>query len=154
MVPIKDRYIHYEKVGDQFVGRSVNSISLLTIEFGVSPIHWDWTDWPVSSKDEMVVLIKDNFMRRIAFSGPTFELIHFLFACVCFHYTQLDMNVYKNHSLRASPIFIAVRREKHIHQFALTIYPWTSTTYTPYFTGIPLHIMLMSEMESLNDIFE
>ena len=108
----------------------------------------------MSSKDEMVALIENNFMRRKAFSSPTFELIHFLFACVCFHYTQLDMNMYKNHSLRASPIFIAVRREKHIHEFALTIYPWTSTTYTPYFKGIPLHIMLVSEIESLNAIFE
>ena len=41
MGPIKDLYIHYEKAGDQFVGRSVTIISLLTIEFGVSPIHWD-----------------------------------------------------------------------------------------------------------------
>ena len=28
MGPIKDRYIHYEKVGDQFVGRYVTGISL------------------------------------------------------------------------------------------------------------------------------
>ena len=30
VVPIKDRYIHYEKVGDQFVGSSFTGISSLT----------------------------------------------------------------------------------------------------------------------------
>ena len=108
----------------------------------------------MSSKYEMAALIKDNFMRRIDVSSPTFEFVHFSFACVCFNYTQLDMSIHKNHRLRASPIVIAVRREKHIHKFAFTIYPWTSTTYTPYFTGIPLHIMLMSEIELLKATFD
>ena len=39
MRPIKDQYIHYDKAGDQFVGRSVTGISLLMTEFGVSPVH-------------------------------------------------------------------------------------------------------------------
>ena len=82
MVPIKDRYIHYEKAGDQFVGRSVTSIYLLTKGFGVSPVHWDWTDSPVGSKYEMVALIEDNFVRRTDVSSPTFEFILFLFAYV------------------------------------------------------------------------
>ena len=29
-----------------------------------------------------------------------------------------------------------------------------STTYTPYFTIIPLHVMLIPEIESLKDTFE
>ena len=67
MVPIKDQYIHYEKAGDQFVGRSFTSISSLTTEFGVSPVHQDWADSPVGSKDEILALIKDNFTRRTGF---------------------------------------------------------------------------------------
>ena len=56
--------------------------------------------------------------------------------------------------MQESPIFIDAGRAKHIHKFALTRYPWTSTTYTPYFTGIPPHVMLMSEIESLKADFE
>ena len=82
LVPIKDLYIHYEKAGDQFVGRSVTGISFLTTEFGVSLVHWDWTDSPVGSKYEIVALIEDNFVRRTDVSSPTFDLIQFLFACV------------------------------------------------------------------------
>ena len=126
--PIKYRYIHYEKAGDQFVGQSVTGISSLTTEFGVSPVHWDWTDSPVGSKDAMVALIEDNFVRRTDVSSPTFELIKKIFACVCFHYTHLNMHIHKNHPLRASPIFIAAGRAQHLHKFALTRYPWTSPT--------------------------
>ena len=109
--------------------RSVAGFSSLTIEFGVSPVHWYLTDSPVGSKDEMVVLIEDNFVRRADVSSPTFKLTQFLFAYVCFHYTHLDMQIHKNHCLQASPIFIAAGRAKHIHKFALTRYPCTSTTY-------------------------
>ena len=51
MGPVKDRYIQYENAGDQFLGRYVTRISSLTIEFGVSPVHWDWKYSPVASKD-------------------------------------------------------------------------------------------------------
>ena len=88
--------MHHEKAGDQFVGRYVTGIFLLTTEFGVSPVHWDWTDSPVGSKYEMVELIEESFVRRIDVSIPTFELIQFLFACLCFHYTHLDTHIHKN----------------------------------------------------------
>ena len=97
MGPIKDQYIHYEKAGDQFVGRSVTGISLLAIEFGVSPVHCYCADSPVESKDEMVAFIEENFLRRTDVSIRNFDLIPFLFACVCFHCTRLDTNIHKNH---------------------------------------------------------
>ena len=136
------------------MGHSITSISSLTTQFGVSPVHWYWTDSHVGSKDEMVALIEDNSVRSIDLSSPTFEFIQFLFSFVCFHYTRLDTHIYKNHHLQASPIFITADRAKHLHKFDLTRYPWTSTTYTPYSTGIPPHVILMSEIESLKDSFE
>ena len=66
----------------------------------------------------------------------------------------LNMYILKIHNLRASPIVIAAGRAKHLHKFALTRYPWTITTYTPYFTGITPHAILMPEMESLKATFE
>ena len=49
----------------------------------------------MGSKDEMVALIEENFARRTDVSSPTFELIQFLFACVCFHYTHIDTHIHK-----------------------------------------------------------
>ena len=41
---VKDRYIHYKKVGDQYCGHCVTGISLMTKEFVVSPVYWDFTE--------------------------------------------------------------------------------------------------------------
>ena len=82
MGPIKYQYINYEKAGDQFVGRSVIGIYLLTTEFGVSPVHWDWIDSPVGSKYEIMALIEENFVRIKDVSSLTFNIIPFLFSYV------------------------------------------------------------------------
>ena len=75
MGPIKYQYIHYEKAGDHFVGRYVTSISSLTTEFGVSLVHWYWTDSPVGSKYEIMTLIEEDFVSIKDVSIPTFNII-------------------------------------------------------------------------------
>ena len=44
MGSVKDQYIHYEKAGDQFVGRTICGLSCLTTDFAISPPHFDFTD--------------------------------------------------------------------------------------------------------------
>ena len=112
MGPIKDWYIHYEKAGDKFVGHSVTGIYSRTTEIGGHLVHWYWTDSPVVSKYDMESLIEDNFVRRKDMSSPTFAILQFLFACVWFHYTNVDAHIHKNHRWRESPIFISAGREK------------------------------------------
>jgi len=41
---VKDRYIFYEKAGDQFTGRTVTGISSLSKEFAISPVYWDFSN--------------------------------------------------------------------------------------------------------------
>ena len=43
MGPVKERYIYYEKAGDQFVGRTVCGFDVTSEEFGVSPCHFNFT---------------------------------------------------------------------------------------------------------------
>ena len=95
-------------------------------------------------KDKMETLIEDNLVRRTDVSGTTFELLKYLFACVCLHYEHIDAYLHTNHRLRAPPIYIASCRDKYIHKYAVIIYPWLSTNHTPYVTGIPPYIMLMA----------
>ena len=85
-IPIKDQYTHYKKVGDQFVGRSVTGISSLSKDFGISPVHWDFTDPPPNLKHKMATLIEENLMRSTDMPGPMFELLKYLFPWICFHY--------------------------------------------------------------------
>ena len=136
------------------MGRSLTVISSLTTELVVSPVHWYFIDSHVGSKDEILALIEENFMRRTDVSSPNFEILQFLFACLCFHYKHLDAHIHKNHCLRGSPIFIAVGEAKNLQIFDFTRYPCTITTYNPYAAVIPPHAMLMSEIEPLKDNFE
>ena len=86
-------------------------------------------------------------------SGPTFELLRYVFACICFHYEQLATNLHPNHRLRAPPIYIDSGREKDIHKYAVIRYPWLITNYTPYATGIPQHVIMMAKIEVLKAAF-
>ena len=117
-------------------------------------MHWDWTDFPSNLKDKTETLIEENFARRIDVSGPTFELLKYLFTCICFHYQQLDAHFHTKHRLRAPQIYIASGRGKYLHKYAVIRHPWLSTNYTPSATGISPHVMLMAEIEALKAAFE
>ena len=66
MGSIKDMYIHYEKAGDQFVGRSATTISSMTKKFAVSPCYFDTT--LLDNGQEMERKI-DNFLKTYMVSG-------------------------------------------------------------------------------------
>ena len=57
------------------MGRSVTGIYLLTTEFKVYLVHWDWTDSPLGSKYEMVALIEEDLVRSTDVYSLIFELI-------------------------------------------------------------------------------
>ena len=57
---VKDRYIHYEKAGDQFFGRSVTGISSLSKEFAILPAYFDFSDAPTDTKKTIDEIIEDN----------------------------------------------------------------------------------------------
>ena len=97
--------------------------------------------------------IEENLGRRTEVSGPTFDLLEYLFTCICFHYQQLDAHFHTKHRLRAPQIYIASGRGKYLHKYAVIRHPWLSTNYTPYTTGIPPLVMLMAEIEALKAEF-
>ena len=95
MVPVKDRYIHYEKSGDKFNGQSVTAISYLTKEFAISPPHWDSTDSTEEGTEEKVdQLLSNNLVRENDVSGSTFLVLRFIFASICYHYEHLDRTLH------------------------------------------------------------
>lgn len=148
MGPVKERYIHYEKAGDQFCGRSVTGISSLTKEFAISPAHFDLESAP----DNLIKVIDENIRMYMdesggAVEGPKYLLIRYLFASICFHFEDLSSNLSPTNRLRSSFLFLAVTPE--IRKYAMVKYPWNKTGSTPVFTGVPPQVVLMSEMEEL-----
>ena len=76
-------------------------------------------------------------------------LLRFLFASICYHYEHLERTLHETNGLRGSPIFIAAGRAGEFWKYAVVSFPWTKTAFTPFFTGIPPHVMMMVEIEMM-----
>jgi len=139
---VKDRYIHYENAGDEFVGRSVTGISSLSHNFATSPVYFepgsiDDNDYNGSLDEDVEKLISETFVKKEAISGSTFAMLKFVVASICYNYSYLETNLSLNHCIRSSPLFVALGGNR-IRNYAVCRFPWTSTVNTPVFIGIPL----------------
>ena len=151
MGPVKDTYIHYEKAGDQFVGRSVTGISSLSKQFAVSPAYFDSSgseEGTMKKIDDIIYVFLSG--KRDEVLGPVFLLVRFMFASICFHYNHLDENIAAGNPFRACAMFIAA--SEPIRRCAVIKFPWNKSDETPLFTGIPPHVIMMSEMEVLKEV--
>ena len=64
MGQVKYRYIHYEKVGDQFVFLIGTGISSLMKEFWIYPCYYDYTCTSIGPKQKIDATIKKNLVKR------------------------------------------------------------------------------------------
>jgi hypothetical protein len=85
--------------------------------------------------------------QRNSVVRPMIPLVRFLFASICYYYEDLDRTISPTNCLRASPKFIAATDD--IRRYTVCHYPWNKTIKTPVFTGVPPHVLMMSEMEQL-----
>ena len=133
MGPVKDRYVHYEKAGDQFCGRTATSISSLSIEFAVSPAYFDFTDCPEADQNKIDRILTENLVSQDEITPSCFNMLRFLFAAVCYNYSHLDANLHESNGVRASPLFIAAGRGgEGFRKLAVVKYPWNKTDFTPF----------------------
>ena len=102
----------------------------------------------------MIKIVENNLVRKEVVSSTTFELVLSLFCSLCYHYESLDQKIHTKNGLRSSPIFIAAGRETLLKRFAVVNFPWTATNFTPFGTGIPPHVMLLSEIQCLKASFK
>ena len=95
MGPVKDRYIHYEKAGDEYVGRTVTGISTLDREFAVSPAYFELegAEETICKNIDDQIKIFLNISDCTQVEGPRFLLMKFFFAAICFHYDHLNRNI-------------------------------------------------------------
>ena len=66
MGSVKDRYIHHESAGDQFVGRTATGLSCLSTDFACSPCYFDFTD---TENEEELRQQLDDFIRSNIVGG-------------------------------------------------------------------------------------
>ena len=147
MGSVKDRYIHHKSAGDQFVGRTVTGLSCLSTEFACSPCYFDFTEVEdeESMREMLDVHIQSNLIGGKTLTPRIRYMSNFLLACLCYHYEYLRENLHPRNQLLNSPIFSHC--PKSLRECAVVKFPWNKTRDTPFLTGVPPHILIMSDMK-------
>ena len=77
-----------------------------------------------------------------------FVSIRFLFASICYHYDTLYDILDLTNKSRGLPLF-ALSARSDVQEWDYIKLPWDKTEQTPFFTGIPPHVILMSGLEQV-----
>ncbi len=80
---MKERYLHYEKAGDQFLGRVVSGLNVDVYKFAVSPPYFDFNnyDGPAEEAEKKVDdLVKKLLLRGEKVEPRVFRIVRFCFA--------------------------------------------------------------------------
>jgi hypothetical protein len=85
MGPVKERYLQYEKAGDQYLGRVVSGLDVNDVSFAVSPPYFEsGIEDDVSEK--INTLLKAFTVGGGNLSGEVFQVLYFCFASICYHF--------------------------------------------------------------------
>ena len=102
MGSIKERYLQFEKAGDQYLGQVVCGLDVNDVSFAVSPPYFE-CDGDV--KDKILTLLKDFTVGGHGIRGEIFQMLYFCFASLCYHFDFLVQRLPKRNKLQASPFF-------------------------------------------------
>jgi hypothetical protein len=156
---VKERYLQYEKAGDQYLGRVVSGLDVNSVKFAVSPPYFEFdetTNAAGSGIDEaaddgtwkkIYTLLRDYMVRGEFVSASVHRIFYFCFASLCFHADFLKRVLHDRSKLRASHFFTHIPLD--IQSAATVKYPWTSTQATPTLTGLPPHITILANFERM-----
>ena len=154
MGPVKDRYIHYEKAGDEFVGRTVTGITALDCNFAISPVYWNWCGLSPSEESNAKKRLEEiinGITNKNTVSAATFGMMQYLFAALVYHYDYLNETVDEQSKLRASSGFMAAADcDAELKECAVVRFPWEVTPCTPKSSGIPPHILILNKLEAMD----
>jgi hypothetical protein len=141
---VKERYLQYEKAGDQYLGRVVCGLDVNNVSFAVSPPFFDADS---TTLEKIHILLKDYAVRGDLVTSHMHRVFYFCFASLCYHRDFVAANLHQRSKLQASPFFNAM--PNYVKDAAAVKYPWTSTETTPTFTGLPPHVVILATCEEL-----
>ena len=81
-------------------------------------------------------------------SPQTFKIMTNCFASICYHYDYLDRNLHPRSRVRQAPLYQQCKDEWKA--LSVISYPWSTTRNSPKLTGIPPHVVLLSELHTIS----
>ena len=152
MGSVKERYLQFEKAGDQYLGRVVSGLDVNDVSFAISPPYFECGDNEDDVREEILTLLKEFTVGGHGIRGEIFQLLYFCFASLCYHFDFLVEVLPKRNKLQASPFFTHI--PNYAREAATVRFPWNKTASTPSFTGLPPHVSILAQIESLKVALE
>jgi len=148
---VKERYLQFEKAGDQYLGRVVCGLDVNDVKFAVSPPYFDFDVTDLSAEDgtdeRVFSLLRDYMVGGDYVCASVHRIFYFCFASLSFHFDFLSRVLHPMNKLRASHFFNHI--PLWVKNAATVKYPWTRTDATPTLTGLPPHITILANFEKL-----
>ena len=146
---VKERYLQFEKAGNQYLGRAVSGLVVNDVKFAVSPPFFDFdVTRPADGTDESVYsLLRDYMVRGESVSASVHCIFYFCFASLCFHFDFLLQALHPKNKLQALHFFNHI--PTYAKDAATVKYPWNKTEATPTLTGLSPHITNWENFEHL-----
>ena len=146
MGPVKERYLQYEKAGDQYLGRVVSGLDVNDVSFAASPPYFE------SGPEDDVRGNVNDILKAFTvgggnLSGEVYRVLYFCFASLCYHFDYLSEITPMRSKLQASPFFTNI--PSYAKEAAVVKFPWTKTASTPSFTGLPPHVCILAQLEGV-----
>ncbi|KAL7462369.1 hypothetical protein ACHAXS_002746 [Conticribra weissflogii] len=134
MGTVKERYLHYEKAGDQYLGRVVSGLNCNSYLFAASPPYFDFAGVENKGEIEQILdsLVKEYIPRGDRLKSRIFCIFRYCFASL-YHFDFLRQKLHNKNKLHSSLFFTRVPRE--VQDLAKVRFPWNATEDTPAFTG-------------------
>ena len=105
MGPVKDKYIHYEKAGDQYFGRVLPRLNVNSPEFGVSPPYFEFNDTDTIIEEEIKAAIGNLIVGNRRIYPQILHLVKMSYASIYYHHRYLDEKLHGRSRIRQIPLF-------------------------------------------------
>lgn len=137
---VKDKYLHFEKEGDQFVGRCVSGLDVTSPKFAVPPAFCKFTN---EQDKEVIMKLIDTCCDDM--SPCTANFLLFCISSIYYHFDYLQNILPKENPLRSSCVMMD--RNEEVSRMVWISYPWDMCESSVCITGIPPHVMILAQME-------
>ena len=111
------------------------------------PVQSGVREEEVQLEQELESFLKERLPNYDNIRKATLNLARVLLATVCYHHQYLKATLSQSSLFRASTMFRNI--PDNLFKYARVKFPWTQTRYTPLFTGLPPHVLLLADNERI-----
>ena len=147
---VEDRYIRYERAGDQFVGRTVCGLDIMSSNFAILPPHFCIDNLHPTKRRTIMESLRVCF-PSLHHRTNLLEALEMMLASVVYHTDFLQANLNDQHPLFLTPLFTNKIRGLRCIDALRELLHFGNKCSTMTATGLPPHVNTWTMIEDLRE---